>query len=98
MTNIEGTPGHETGIIITTPQVAHDAHVPHTEITAIDPAMIHHTKSTAGHPHTEVPQPTTAEIKVDSIHINPINPPGETHTGHIHIPADHEVNHTTRQT
>ena len=71
---------------------------PHTEITAIDPATNHHTDPTADHPHIEVPQPTTPEIKVDCIQVHPTDPTGEIHTSHIHIPADHEVNHTTRRT
>ena len=33
MTHTEATPGHDTGIITTTPEVAHDAHVLHTGIT-----------------------------------------------------------------
>ena len=98
MTHIEATPGHNTGIIATTPEVAHNAHAPHTEITAIDPAMAHHTNPTTDHPCIEVPQPTTPEIEVDPVHIHSTNPPGEIHTGHIHIPADHEANHTTRRT
>ena len=59
MIHIEATPGHDTGIITTTPGVTPDAHIPHTEITAINPAVTHHIDPTADHPHTEVPQPTT---------------------------------------
>ena len=98
MIHIKATPGHDTVITATTPEVAHDAHAPHTEITAIDPATTHHINSTADHPHTEVPQPTTPEIKVDPAHIHSTNPPGEICTGHIHIPADHKATHTTRGT
>ena len=97
MTQIEATRGHDTGIITTTPEVAHDAHTQHTDITAIDPAVTHHTNPTAGHLHTEVPQPTTPEIEVDPIHIHPTNPPGEINTGHIHILADHEANHRNKK-
>ena len=98
MTHIQATPGHDTGITATTPEVAYDVHAPHIEIKAIDLAMTHHTNPTADHPHTEVPQPTTPEIEVDPIQICPTNPPGEICTGHTHIPADHEPNHTTRRT
>ena len=73
MTHIEATPGHDTGIIATTPEVIH---VPHAEIIAINPAMTHHIDPTTDHPHTEVPQPTAPEIKVDPTHIHPTNPPG----------------------
>ena len=73
MTHIEATPGHDTGIIATIPEVAHDANAPHTEITAINPAMTHHTDPTADHPHTEVSQPTTPEIEVDPVHVHPTN-------------------------
>ena len=92
MTYTEATPGHNIGIIASTPEVA-DA--PQTEITAIEPAMTHHTDPFAVHPHIEVPQPTTPEIKVDSVHVHPTNLPGEVC---IHIPADHEANHTSRRT
>ena len=98
MIHIEAAPGHNTGIIATNQEVADDAHAPHTEITAIGPAVTHHTNSTTDHPHTEVPQPTTPEIKVDPLHVHPTNPPGEICTGHIHIPADYKANHTTRRT
>ena len=95
MTHIEVTPGHDTGIITTTPEVAC---APHTEITAIDPTATYHIAPTTDHSHTEVPQPTTPKLEVDSIHILPTNPPGEICIGHIHIPADHEANNTTRRT
>ena len=60
--------------------------------------MTHHTNSTTGHPHIEVPLPTTPKIKVDPFHTHHTNPPGEICTGHIHIPADHVANHTSRRT
>ena len=53
--HIEANPGPNTGIIATTPGAAHNAHIPHTEITAINTAMTHHTDPTADHLHTEVP-------------------------------------------
>ena len=98
MTLIEATPGHKTGIITTTPEVAHVTHIPNTEIRAINPAVTHHINCTTDHPHTEASQPTTPGIKVDPFHIHPTNPPGEISTGHIHISVDHKVNHTTRRT
>ena len=60
--------------------------------------MTHNTDPTTDHPHTEVPQPITHEIKVDPVHVHPKNPPGEICTGHIHIPADHKANYTTGRT
>ena len=57
------------------------------------PYRSHHRSS-----NTEVPHPTTPEIKVNPAHVHPTNPPGEIHTGHIHIPANHESSHTTRRT
>ena len=98
MTHIEATPGHDTGIIATTPEVAHDANIPHTKITAIVPTMTHHIDPTADHPHVEVPYPTTPEIEVDPTDLHPTNLPGEIQTGCIPIPADHAANHTTRRT
>ena len=98
MTYIESNPGHDTGIIATTPEVAYDAHVPHTKNTAIDPTVTHHIDPTTHHPHTEVPQPTTPEIEVDPTHVHPTNSSGEICTGGIHIPADHKPNHTKRRT
>ena len=70
----------------------------HTEITVINPTTTHHINHTTDHPHTEVPHHTTPQIEVDPTHIHPTNPPGEVHTGCIHIPADHSATHTTRRT
>ena len=98
MTHIEATPGHDIGITAATPGVAHDAHTPHTEITVINPTMIHHTNIITDCPHIKAPQLTTPEIIVDPVHIHPTNPLGEICTGHIHIPADHKGNHNTRRT
>ena len=94
----EVTPGHDIRIISAIPGVAHNAHTPHTEITAIDPTTTHHIDPPTDHPHIEVPQLTTPETIVDHIHVHPTNPQGEICTGHIHIPADHEANHTSRRT
>ena len=54
MTHAEAALGHYIRIIAATPVVAHNAHAPHTEITAINPAMTHHTDPTTDHPHIEV--------------------------------------------
>ena len=98
MSHTEVTPGHDIRIISAIPGVAHNAHTPHTEITAIDPTTTHHIDPPTDHPHIEVPQLTTPETIVDHIHVHPTNPQGEICTGHIHIPADHEANHTSRRT
>ena len=98
MTHTEAAPGHSKGIIAATPGVAHNAHVPHIEITAFDSPTTYHINPTIDHPHKEVPQLTTPEIKVDFAHIHPKYPREEIGTGHIHSPADHEVTHTTRRT
>ena len=98
MIHTEATPGQDIGIITATPGVAHDAHAPHTEITAINPAMTHHTDLITDHPHTEVLQLTTPEIRVDHIHIHPTNIQGKICTGPIHISVIHKVNHTSRRT
>ena len=94
----EAAPGHDIGIITATPGVAHDAHTPHIETISIDPTATHHIDLITDHPHIEVLQLTTPEIVVDCVHIHPINPQGEIHTGHIHIPTNQEANHTSRRT
>ena len=71
MIHIEATPGHDIGIIIATPGVAYDAHSPHIEITVINPAVTHHTDLITDHPHIEVLQLTTPEIKADNDHVHP---------------------------
>ena len=93
----EATPGPNLGIISATPGVAHNAQAPHIEITAIDPAIMHHINHTADHPCIEVLQLTTPEIVVDHAHDHPTNLQGKTCTGHIHIPPDHEANCTSRR-
>ena len=98
MIHIEAAPGHDTGIITTTPDIAHDAHVPHTGIKAINSTVTHHNDPTTDHPHAEVPHPTTQEITVDPPHVHPTNPPGEICTCCIHIPADYTAHYTTRRT
>ena len=55
MTQTEATPGHDIGIITATLGVAQDAHIPHIDITVINPAVTHHTNLTTDHPHIEVP-------------------------------------------
>ena len=97
ITHTEAAPGHNIEIITATQGVAHDAHIPHIEITVINPAVTHHTNLIADHPHIKVPQLTTPEIIVYHIRIHPTNPQGEICTGHIHISAGHEANHTSRR-
>ena len=55
----------------------------------------HHTDLITDHQCMEVPQLTTPEIAVDHAHEHPTNLQSEIHTGHIHIPADLEANHTS---
>ena len=74
MTHTEATPGHDIGIIAATPGVAPDTHVPHIEITVIDPTVTHHTNLIAHHPDIEVPQLTTPEIIVYHVYIHLTNP------------------------
>ena len=74
MTHTESTPGHDIGIIAASPSVAHNTHTPHTEITAMDPTVTHHTNLTTDHLHIDVLQLTTPEIIVDHVHVHPTNP------------------------
>ena len=73
MTHMEAAPGYDTKIVAITPGVAHDAQVPHTGVTAIDPTATHHMNPTADHMHTDIPHPTTPEINIDHIHIHSTN-------------------------
>ena len=93
---IEAIPGHDIGIIATTPEVAHDASVPHTKIIAIDPIVTHYIDPTTDHPSTEAHHHTTPQTEVTHIHVHPTNPQDETHIGHTHTPVDHETHHITR--
>ena len=95
---IEAAPGHDIGIIADTPGVAHDAHTPHIDITAIDPTATHHTDYITDHPHIEVLQLTIHEIIVDHAHDHPTNLQRETCIGYIYIPADYKANHISRRT
>ena len=56
--------------------------------------MTHHITD---HPCIEVLWLTTPEIAVDHTHKHPTSLHGETCTDQIHIPADHEANHTSRR-
>ena len=98
MIHTEATQGHNIGIIAATTGAAHDAKPPHIEVTAINLTATHHNALIADHPHIEVLWLTVSEITVDHVHDHPTNLQGETCTGHIHIPADHEANHTSRRT
>ena len=97
MTHTEATPGHDIGIIATTPRVVYDAHTPHIGITVINPTTTHHTDLITYHPHMEVPQLTTPTIIVDHVHVNPANPQSKICIGHTHTPADQNANQTTRR-
>ena len=98
MTHIEAIPGHDIGMIATTPRVAHYTQVPHTGVIAINPTVTHHINPNADHKCTEVPHHTTPEIKVDHIHVHSTKPQEKICIGHTHTPAYHKANHITRGT
>ena len=98
MIHIEAIPDHNTGIIATTPEVAHNTQVLHTGVIAIDPAATHHINDTTDHLHTEAHHHTTSETKTTHIHIHPINPQDEIYIDHTLTPVEHEVNLITRRT
>ena len=60
--------------------------------------MTHHINLIPNHSHIEILQLTTPEFTVDHAHDHPTNLQGETHTDQVHIPADHEANHTSQRT
>ena len=93
MIHIETVPGHDIGIIITTPRVAHDAQVPHARVIAINPAATHHIDPTRSHPHREVHHHMTPETEVGHVHIHPTNPQDEIHT----CPLQHIKKQATSQ-
>ena len=62
MIHTEAIPGHNTGIIATTPEAAHNAQAPHTGFIVIDPTMIHHIHQTKDHQHIEAHH-TTPSVK-----------------------------------
>ena len=98
MIHTEATPGHNIGIIIATTGAAHNTHAPPIGVTALDPVTKHHVDHITDHPHIEVLWLTTPEVTVDHAHDQPTNLQVETCTDQIHIPADHEANHTSRRT
>ena len=98
MIHTEAILDHNIGIIAATTGAPHDAYTPPIEDTAIDAAVTHHTDHIADHPFIEVLQLTTPEIAVDHAHDHPTNLLCKTHTYCIHIPVDHEANHTSRRT
>ena len=77
---------------------AHDDHPPPIEATAIDLAMTHHIDCIADHPDIEVLQLTNPAITADHAHDHPTDLQGRTHKDQVHIPGDHEENHTSRRT
>ena len=97
MIHIEVIPGHNIGIIATTPGVAHNAHVLHTGVIAINLALTHHINHTADHLHTETHHHPTPETDIAHIHTHLTNPQDEIHIVHTHTPVDHEANHITRR-
>ena len=97
MIHIEATLDHDIGIIATTPGVAHDAQIPHTGVTAIDPTMTYNIYPTADHLCTET-QHTTPEIEATHVHIQPTNPLDKIQIGHTHTPVDCKASHITRRT
>ena len=66
----EAISGHDTGIITTTPEVAHNAQALHTGVIVIDPTMIHYSNHTKDHQCIETHH-TTPETEVTHIHIHP---------------------------
>ena len=85
MIHIEAVPGHDIGIITTTPGVAQDSQFPHTVVIAIDPTVTHHINPTADHLHTEAHHHTTPEREVAHTHVHPTNPQDEiSHRSHSH--------------
>ena len=98
MIHIEAIPGHNIGMIASTPGVAQYAQVPHTGVIAINPTITHHINPTADHPCTEAHHHTTPETEVTHVHVHPTYPQDEIYIGHTHTPADHVANHITRRT
>ena len=94
----EAAQGDNIKIITATTGAAHDAHAPPTEVTAINPTTTHHTNHITDHQCMEVLQLTTPEIAVGDAHDHPTNFQGKTHTDQIHVPENHEANHTPRRT
>ena len=97
MIHTEATQGCNTRINAATTGAAHDSHASPIEVTAINPAMTHHTDHITDHPHIEVLQLTTPEIAVDYTYYHSTNLQGETHTDQVHIPTDYVVNHILRR-
>ena len=98
MIHTQATQGHNIGINAATTRAAHDNHAPPIEATNIDPTATHHINHISDHPHIEVLQLTNPEIAVDHTPDLPTNLQGRTHTDQVHIPVDHEGNHTSRRT
>ena len=73
MIHTETAQGHDIKIITASTGAAHNNHTPYIEVTAINPAMTHHTDHIADHPHIEVSQLTNPEIAVDHTYEHPTN-------------------------
>ena len=91
----EATQGHNTGIDAAAIGAAHNDCTPPVEAKAINLTATCHINHIADNPHIEVLQLINPEIAVDPTHNHPTNLQGRTH---IHIPADHKENHTSRRT
>ena len=94
----EAAQGHNTGINTATTGAAHNAHAPPIKVTVINPTMTHHINHIADHPHFEVFQLTNLKITAYHAHNLPTNFQGRTYTDQVHVPADHEANHTSEGT
>ena len=94
----ESNQGHNTGTDAATTGAAHDNHTLPIEVTDINLSATHHINLTTDHTHIEVLQLFTPEITVGHTHDHPTDLQGRTHTDQVHIPANHEENHTSRRT
>ena len=95
----EAAQGHNTGINAATTGAAHNDHTPPIEAAATNLTVTYHIDHIAHHPHIEVLQLTNPEIAVvDHTHNHPTDLQGKTCTYHVHIPADHEEENTSRKT
>ena len=90
----EADQSHNTRTDAATIGAAHDDHGPPIEATAIDLTVTCCIDLIADHPHIEVLQ----LIAVAHTHDHPTNLQGRTHTDQVPILANHEENHTSRET
>ena len=95
---MEANPDHDIGIITTTPEVVLDAPVPHTGVTAINPAITCHIEHTADFPCTKTHPYTTPEIEAVHICVHPTIHQDMIYIGHTCNPVDHKANHIAKGT